>query len=147
MNNNILLSLDLVPATAFGSNVRAILTRAQWASLSKQVRSQAYDICQICQGEAHDCHERWSYDEGKSIQKLVGLIALCKSCHQVCHFGLARVQGKEKRAQQHLMKVNGWTNKQAEQHIQQSFKIWAKRSKKQWTLDISILSDYGIDVK
>lgn len=143
---NILLSLDLIPASSFGSNVRAIITRTQWSAISKHVRSQAYDTCQICQGEAVDCHERWSYDDSNGIQKLVWLIALCKRCHQVCHFGLARVQGKDKRARQHLMKVNNWTEKQAERHIKQSFEIWAQRSKKQWTLDISILNDYGIDV-
>lgn len=141
------LTLELVPESCFYKNVRQILTKAQWSVLSRQVRSQAYDICEICHSNSEkfsDCHEVWQYDDNKLIQKLIKMIALCKNCHQVKHFGLAQIQGKETQAINHFMKINKITRKIAEDYIQDAFITWANRSKYNWSLDISILSDYGI---
>ena len=44
------------------------------------------------------------------------------------------------------MKVNGLSREDAEAAIKKSFEVWRKRSEKEWTLDISLLSDYGIDI-
>lgn len=143
-----ILELDLVPASSWGSNVRSILTKNQWTAISQRVRSQVYDICQICEFSNEQplhAHEIWRYYEREHIQKLIGMIALCPSCHRVKHFGLARVRGKEEQALRHFMKINKITKKEAEEYINKSFKIWADRSSKKWTLDISILNDYGID--
>jgi hypothetical protein len=117
--------------------------------ISKQVRSQAYDICQICHSNLElplHCHEVWEYDDTKQIQKLIKMVALCRSCHQVKHFGLARVRGKEKQATRHFIKVNKISDKLAQKYIEQSFVIWRDRSSKEWALDISILNDYGVDI-
>jgi len=65
----------------------------------------------------------------------------------VKHFGLAQVNGKEKVALKHFMKVNKVTKKVAEKYIANEFMVWATRSGKNWKLDISILEEYGIDVK
>jgi len=143
------LEIELVPATCFFSNVRSAISASQWKIISKQVRAQAYNICEICQSSLQQplhCHEVWEYNDTKQIQKLIKMVALCRSCHQVKHFGLARVQGKEKQAIQHFIKVNKISGKLAEKYIEQSFIIWRDRSSKEWTLDISILNDYGVDI-
>lgn len=145
------LTIELVPASSWFNNVRAVLTRSQWDVLRKQVYSQAWDLCQICGGVGPkhpvECHEIWHYDDKKLIQKLVGMIALCPDCHMVKHIGLAQVQNKGDKAIKHLMKVNKLSKKEAEKYVKESFEIWAKRSSKNWKLDISILESYGIDVK
>ena len=144
------LTIELVPASSWFNNVRAVLTRKQWDVLRKEVYSQAWDTCQICGGigpkHPVECHEIWQYDEKKLVQKLTGMIALCPDCHMVKHIGLAQVQNKGDKALKHLMKVNKLSKKDAEKYIEESFRIWADRSSKKWKLDISILESYGIDV-
>jgi hypothetical protein len=145
----LILTIELVPETCFFSNVRSVLTKTQWANISKQVRAKVYDICQICGSSKRQplhAHEVWHYDDTNYIQTLVGMIALCRSCHQVKHFGFARMQGREEQALKHLMKINKITKKEAEEHITNSFQQWAGRSKHHWKLDISHLSEYGIDI-
>lgn len=144
--NELRLSVELVPSTSWGSNVRAVLTKQQWAVLSKSVRSKAYDICNACGGEATDCHEVWAYDDQKQSQKLTGMVALCHACHEVKHIGLAGIRGHGERAIKHFMRVNELSRRQAEKVIQRAFDVWAERSEVEWTLDISILSDYGVDM-
>lgn len=145
-----LLTLDLVPSTSFYNNVRAIVSKKQWDTIRSKVFTQAYNVCEICGGIGHkhpvECHEIWNYDDKKLIQKLVGMISLCPKCHTVKHFGLAEIQGKRNLALNHLMKINNLNKVQAEKYISEQFVIWAKRSKYKWTLDISLLNDYGIDI-
>jgi hypothetical protein len=132
------------------NNVRAVLTAAQWNAVRTRVCDAAYNVCQICGGVGPkhpvECHEIWDYNDKTLVQKLTGMLSLCPVCHRVKHIGFAQVQGKGEQACRHLMKINKLTKKKAEEYIAQSFEIWAERSKKQWTLDISILSDYSIDV-
>ena len=144
------LTLELVPSSSWLNNVRAVVSKKQWDYIKSQVFSKAYDTCEICGGvgPTHpvECHEVWSYDSKTSIQKLDRMIALCPNCHMVKHFGFAQIQGKGTQALRHLMKVNELTRKKAEQYVEQSFKVWKERSAQDWTLDISILSEYGIDI-
>lgn len=145
-----LLILELVPSTSFFNNVRSAVSRAQWDTIRKRVYSAAYDTCEICGeiGPRHpvECHEIWNYDDKRKIQKLTGMIALCPACHTVKHFGLAQVQNKEKQAIKHFMKVNKLTRTQTDAYLKRAFTIWAERSQYQWTIDISHLKTYGIDV-
>jgi hypothetical protein len=143
------LSVELVPATCWFSNVRSACSKAQWDKIRKRVYLEAKHVCEVCGGVGPkhpvEAHEIWSYDDLNQIQKLVGMIALCPDCHQVKHFGLAQVNGKGEIALKHLMKVNEWTVKRAEAYIKTALKRWAERSEKKWKLDISHLSEYGID--
>jgi hypothetical protein len=145
------LEIELVPSSCWFSNVRSEVSKKRWDYIRKQVASQAWDVCQICGGvgakQPLHCHEIWHYDDQKQIQKLVGMIALCPACHQVKHFGFAQVRGKGDQALRYLMKVNKLTQKEAEKYVKSAFLLWAERSKKKWALDISHLSEYGIDVK
>jgi uncharacterized membrane protein YgaE (UPF0421/DUF939 family) len=145
----LILEVELVPETCFFSNVRSVLSKTQWTNLSKQVRSIVHDICEICGSSTRQplhAHEVWHYDSVNYIQKLIGMVALCRSCHRVKHFGFAQMQGREEQALKHLMKINKITKKEAEGHITNSFQQWTERSKHHWKLDISYLSEYGVDV-
>lgn len=145
----LLLDIELVPATAWYNNVRAIVTKKQWDKIKSSVYAHAYYLCEICggQGPKHpvECHEVWLYDDKKCIQTLDRMIALCPNCHQVKHFGLAEIQNKRDKALKHFMKINNLTKIVAEKHIKNAFEKWAERSKKPWLTDISKLSDYGIN--
>ena len=144
------LNIELVPETSFFNNVRSAVSRAQWDIIRKKVYSEAYDICQICGGvgKRHpvECHEIWSYDSPKKLQKLEGMIALCPDCHMVKHIGLAEIQGRGERALQHFMKVNKLKRKEALTEVEKAFMLWSVMSASQWTVDISHLKTYGIDI-
>lgn len=144
------LTIELVPASSWFDNVRSAVTKVQWDIIRKRVYSAAYDTCQICGGigpkHPVECHEIWSYDEKKFIQKLEGMIALCPDCHMVKHIGLAGIRNRGEQALKHLMKVNQMTRKKAEKYIEHAFQVWGYRSTLQWTVDISHLKEYGIDV-
>lgn len=144
-----LLTIELVPESAWFSNVRSEVTQAQWDQIRKQVYAKANHRCEICDGVGSrwpvECHEVWHYDDTKFVQTLKGMIALCPSCHQVKHFGFAQIRGKGEKALQHLMKVNGWNREEAEAYVDAQFELWHQRSQYQWELNISVLEDeFGI---
>jgi hypothetical protein len=150
LTKNLILNIELVPATSFGANLRSALAAEQWDIIRKQVYSKAYNVCEICGeiGPKHpvEAHEIWQYNDKTNQQKLIGMIALCPNCHMCKHMGFARVSGKEDQAIKHFMKINKLSKKEAKKCIDQEFKIWEERSKKEWVLDISILKDFGIDI-
>jgi hypothetical protein len=143
------LTIELVPASSWADNVRSLVSKKQWDLIRSQVYSKAWNVCEICGGVGRkhpvEAHETWAYDDAKQTQKLVGMVALCPDCHQVKHIGLAQIRGNGVIALKHLMKINKLTKSEAEKYIQQAFQTWDQRSKKDWTLDMSLLKDYGID--
>ncbi len=145
------LTIELVPETCWFSNVRSEVSKKEWEHIRSIVASKAWNVCEICGGvgKQHpvECHEIWHYDDKKLIQKLEGMIALCPECHAVKHFGYAASQGDHKTALRHFMKINQLARKEAEDYIEQAFQKWHERSQKEWKLDISVLKDYGIEVK
>lgn len=139
------LFIDLVPATAWFSNLRSELLPAEWDAVRKAAYRKAGHVCEVCggRGPKHpvECHERWGYDEAMRVQTLLGTVALCPDCHEATHFGLAQVRGRGPAAKRHLMKVNGWSGAQADDHIAQAFALWQRRSALNWTLDARWLLD------
>lgn len=137
------LTIELVPSTAWGENLRKILKKEHWDILRKASYKRARYRCECCGGKGSqhpvECHEIWQYDDELKIQKLLDLIALCPPCHQVKHFGFASLQGNELDVREHLQKVNGWSQSQTSKYVGNAFKIWEERSKFEWQLDISWL--------
>lgn len=138
------LTIELIPQTSFFKNLRSELPVKQWDSLRKSVYQKAGYQCEICGGRGGrhpvECHEIWEYQA--PIQKLVGLIALCPSCHMVKHWGLTQLRGKENIAKNHLARVNGWTQIQIQQHIDKSFLEWHNRNSVQWELNLDMLKEF-----
>lgn len=144
------LLIELVPSTSWGDNLRSRLPRETWDRLRKETYQRAGHVCEICGGTGLDqgsewpveCHEIWEYNDETQVQKLTGLIALCPICHKVKH--ASRTISLERwghiRVHQHLKTVNGWTDNEASQHIDEAFRIWGARSQKPWTLDITWLA-------
>jgi 5-methylcytosine-specific restriction endonuclease McrA len=145
------LSINLVPSTSWFDNVRSAVSRSQWDLIRKRVYSEAYNICQICGGigpnHPVECHEIWDYEDSKKLQILEGMIALCPSCHLVKHMGLAGIRGEREKTFKHFVKINKLKRREAEIEIENAFKLWAARSRHKWTVDISHLKTYGIDIK
>lgn len=144
------LTIELVPETAWYSNVRSNVTQQEWDVIRKKSYEKASHKCEICgdvgtnQGVKHkvECHEIWEYNDESHIQKLTGLISLCPNCHKTKHVGLAQMKGEVGIVINQLMSVNGMTEDEAIEYINQSFEVWGERSKHAWELDISYLEGY-----
>lgn len=138
------LTVELVPETSFFVNMRSMLTKSKWDAIRKSVYAAAGNRCEVCGGRgsyhAVECHEVWRFiedGEGEGVQRLERLVALCPACHEVKHFGLACVRGRDGRALSHLMQVNAWTREQAQKHVAEAFALWRARSRKEWRVDIT----------
>lgn len=138
-----LLYVDLVPSSAWYSNLRAELDPSEWKALQKHTFKRARYCCEICSGRGPkwpvECHERWVFDEQSGVQRLAGLEALCPDCHESTHMGLAQVRGRKAQAMAHLQKINGWSHEQARDHVQKAAALYERLSERPWMLDASLL--------
>jgi len=136
------LSIELVPSSNWENNVRSQY-KNEWDNIRRKTYRETNYCCEICgaKGETHpvEAHEVWGYDIKNCIQKLLGIIALCPSCHRCCHIGLAFVNGQEEVMKRHIIEVNRWKKEDLEKYLNEVFYIFEERSKVQWTLDLSIL--------
>ena len=143
------LTIELVPSTSWYNNLRSILSESDWNYLRKQSYKDANYKCQVCGGigKRHpvECHEIWSYDDSKNIQKLEGLVSLCPKCHMVKHIGYAYLKGNGEIALSHLIKVNKITQKKANKYIEEVFYIYRKRSTHNWEIDLTYLEELNLD--
>jgi len=151
------LSIELVPYTMHGANVRSRIEPAQWKRVCSVVHKRARNSyrCQICnqsgksqaQGFSHpvECHEIWSFNTETHAQKLKGMISLCPMCHKAKHFGLAQRQGYGDATKAHLKRINRMSSSQLDTYIKQVFQICKERSSHEWTLDLTYLnrSEFG----
>lgn len=140
------LFVDLVPRTAWFSNLRSEITNDEWVLVKKATFEPAGYACQACGGGGAEhpveCHERWHYDSTTKVQTLLGTIALCPACHEATHFGLARVRGRDGEALRQMMRVNGWDESQTMRHVRQAMDEWVRRSEIKWRLDARWLLDF-----
>lgn len=144
------LQIELVPDKCWFSNVRSNVTPRDWDNIRKRVYQEAGYKCEICGGVGAkhpvECHEIWSYDDIRHLQKLEKFQALCPPCHEVKHFGFASIRGFRDRALKRFMRINDISLDTAEALIGAAYFQWQNRSDITWGLDIDLLKDYGINV-
>lgn len=142
-----MLTIELVPKTAWYKNVRSHVAREEWERLKRIIFKRADYVCEICNGKGDkwpvECHEVFAYDDVNRIQKLTKLIALCPFCHEVKHIGLAGVRGRRADALSHLARVNEWSLADAELYVEACFELWHRRSCYPWQLDLTYLEQFG----
>ena len=143
-----ILTIELVPETCWFSNVRSEVSAQDWDKLKRITFQKANYRCEVCGGCGSkwpvECHEIWHYNDDSHVQTLAGLIALCPACHEVKHMGFANINNRGDIAAQHLARVNGWAMEETKKYIDEQFKVWARRSKQKWKLDITWLDQFGI---
>lgn len=139
------LTIELIPESAWRKNLRAMMSQTQWDKIKDDVAEAAGHRCEICGGRGGrhpvECHERWSYDEKSWVQKLVGLLALCPSCHRAKHLGVSMRIGTIERDIGHLAKVNGIGRAEAEAYVQWAFDRQRSRMRLGWTQDVEWLRE------
>jgi hypothetical protein len=144
------LYVDLVPQTAWASNLRSVLSEEEWGVCKRLAYARAGHRCEVCGGRGPkwpvEAHERWDYDDAGGVQTLVDLVALCPDCHEASHMGLASVNGRMEAALAHMARVNGWTAAQAREHARAAFAAWSARSDRRWLLDARWVLRHGIPI-
>jgi hypothetical protein len=142
------LTVELVPASCWFSNVRSAVTSDEWDVIRRRIYRRATYRCEVCggRGDAHpvECHEVFDYDDTRLMQTLVDMVALCPACHEVKHIGFAGLRGRDEPARAHLATMNGWDDAQVDEYLDLMFELWELRSAFPWNLDLSLLADYGI---
>lgn len=137
-----LLSIELIPKTAWYQNVRSTVPRDVWLEIRVlHLKGQ----CQYC-GTKHslNLHEVWKWDDVRHVQSLAGFETVCFLCHNIKHLGLGGIlveQGVISR--QELVKQYCWVNdcsaKNFEHDAMEAMRVWEERSKFVWILDMSYL--------
>lgn len=158
------LEVCLIPAGAWGQNVRAVVSDSSWFTLRDKFGS-LFDpyknypepteplLCSCCGkmvSESLHLHEKWEFDDEDFIQMLTGFIVVCEDCHNAIHIGRSNKVGLGEKAKEHLKKVNGWTDSQVKKHLEAASSQWLKRSgfkyqlNLNWLLEQNLLSDKEI---
>ena len=135
------LPIEPVPRGAWGKNLRNVAP-AHWPEIRGAVLGAAENRCAVCGagGGPLECDEVWAYDDAERVGTLVGLRALCESCHGVKHFlrsvTLAQ-QGRMSRSDLealvvHALAVNGCTRAEFVAHNRQAQATWKERGRHGW---------------
>jgi hypothetical protein len=138
------LDFEMVPEECWYSNLRSVLPREQWDIVRKDAYARANGRCMICGKRTTrlEAHERWSYDDGKRLQKLETVIAVCRPCHEVIHIGRTQLTGRGAEAMEQFMNVNGCTQSEFHEALGEANRQYLARNKVEgWVTDISWLKD------
>jgi len=140
---------ELVPSDLWGrSAYRMLGNKAVW---KKRIRpdalAKAKDQCEACgeSGGTMVCHDKWVYDDKKTIANLSGFEIHCRGCDSVTHFGHTFKTGDDLAPMfAHLCRVNECKFQEAVTILKGATLLWEKRNKKKWRIVVSpaLLKDY-----
>ncbi len=139
------LNFELVPDSCWYSNLRSILSPAQWDAVRKDAYARANGKCEICGAETKrlEAHERWAYDEENAVQKLETVTAICRNCHETIHIGRTELMGRGRQAEEHYMKVNGCSYAEMRKALGEANADHRRRNRvPEWKLDLSYLKKF-----
>lgn len=130
---------ELVPKPLWGISAPHALNKSTaWKSIRKDTLAEAGNRCQFCGTDTRlECHDKWEYDDKKSIATLIGFEIRCKMCHMATHIGRARQLGFLREAVMHICNVNRCTPDDVSKVVDAEMPLWEKRSKKKWTVAVA----------
>jgi hypothetical protein len=143
---------DMLPENVWGSNLRGILSKADWDRLRIPVCETADNRCEVCGQPGYDpdrgsprrpdCHELWHFVVGRdsAIQRLARLIALCPDCHRVQHTGRASVRGELSKVVGQVRAVNSWNHSEVRLALHNAEERYRWRRRFSWDLDLTLLA-------
>lgn len=146
-----LLYVDLTPESSWHTNVRSNVSAVDWERIKYMCKERADYKCELCGTKPNysqklylECHERFLFDPKTHKQKLARFVCMCTLCHQVTHYGLSIIQGREDIVFAHLQKINHWTAKRTQEHINNRWALWEEKNTIDWIIDLSLLDEIGI---
>lgn len=140
------LTVELIPSSSWGSNLRAILKPKMWEDVRKKVYQKNNFKCSICREKIKlQAHEIWQFEDTTKVQKLVNIVPLCYMCHMVKHIGFASLRGgmvTNERLIRHFMQVNKCDRITYQNHLKKVIKDFEDRSHYEWQLNLDKLKDF-----
>lgn len=127
------LAIEPRPHSTWGVTLASLLPEKEWNKIRFECYREADYKCEICGNvnEQLHCHEVWGFDDRKKIQRLSTLLCLCRTCHDVKHFGRSsQVYPKDyqRKLIRHWCKVNERTKADFEKHMAEIYAINRKRA-------------------
>lgn len=148
------LVIDFVPKTCWCKKIRYALVPEDFKRLEGLVINRTNRQCEAC-GVKDPNHEfrmevqaRWEYDvsDGKYMQRLVRLMAMCPDCHEVTHFGKACLDGRRDAAIVHLQKAANMSAENAQAHADAAYTKLRELNEHEWELDLSLFTNNGLSL-
>ncbi|MCC5611202.1 hypothetical protein LC612_31715 [Nostoc sp. CHAB 5834] len=133
---------EMLPPSTWEDNLRTLVPPDRWDAIRKHAYAAAGHRCEICglKGTPHlEAHERWTWDDTWCVQKLEGVLALCRACHKALHWGLAKRLGIVEEVSRKICEVNGWSRAKLAEEVERLKMIMNERSRYHWTVDLSWL--------
>jgi len=135
------LKIEPIPISIWGLSLANRLPKEEWDDLRQRVYRDADYRCEICgrNNQTLHCHEVWSHDEKKGIQRLVRLECCCELCHDVHHLGRSKeVKSKSyvDKLVKHWCTVNKKTRRDFEKYEQEIFALNKRRVNIQWIVKV-----------
>jgi hypothetical protein len=144
-------TVENIPTSLLHMNPRTVKGKAWWERNRRKLYEAAGHRCEICGvvGKRHpvEAHERYDHDEASRppCQRLLGLIALCPSCHAVKHLYRTHAVSIEQgdpsiyeNTPRHLADVNGWDDTQVQGYLAETRETFRRReSLGPWVQDLS----------
>lgn len=140
----LILTIELVPSSAWQNNLRGLLKPSMWDEIRKKVYKKHNDRCLICKSKSRlHAHEVWEYDDKNHIQELKDIIPLCYLCHGVKHIGFSSLKGENtEKFIKHFMKINKCDRITFQKHLKKETEKFSERSKYEWQLNLTNLNKY-----
>lgn len=159
---NYLIKFEFIPKFQNFRNARSGLEflykdKSLWKSIRDSVEAEYQGACMICGKTSQEneqdpkkkhstnteCHEVWSYNDYKGIQKLEELQPLCNQCHSIKHINRFF---KDKITQDYYFlkysEINSIEEQQAKIDYLFAHDYQKKLNDKQFKLDLSLLNNY-----
>ncbi|WP_414041584.1 hypothetical protein ACJU26_05865 [Acidithiobacillus sp. M4-SHS-6] len=135
---------DLIPKSSHGSSLCNLLTAKDWSAIRKPLIEKVNHVCQSCgrhQKRYLEAHELWEYHlpefGNQGIQRLKGIVILCKDCHAMFHLAFAHIQGHYEKTMQRLMALHRWDTEAASRFLDNLNDRYDRYSTFAWSLDLS----------
>ena len=134
------LAIEPKPISTWGITLASRLEWAEWNKIRQECFKKAGYACEYCgSGQNLHCHEVWSYDDKKKIQRLVDFKCICELCHDVKHYGRStQVKTKAycKKLIKHWCEVNNKTEDDFKEHEAEVYRINRKRADIQYIVKV-----------
>lgn len=138
------LAFEMVPEECWRGNLRSFLSQAEWDVVRKDAYRRSGWRCSVCGAAGRmEAHEVWAYDDGKALQTLTGVVALCSACHKVVHISRTQLMGGGDEAMWHFMKVNGCSQAEFHEALAKANEEYLRRNRVEgWVTDFSWLKEH-----
>lgn len=147
MKKEMVLTIEAIPSSLWFKSVYRMVDKATWKAIREEVIDATNGFCEVCNRPGNQCHEVWSYDDVKHVQRFERFTLLCQACHNIKHIGWSELQRNSGQVDfdylvYHYCKVNHCSEQRFEFDKAKAMRLFRERSRHQWSQDFSVLEDH-----